>query len=221
MIQLVFAAALAARPISGCAPGLAAGEAVIEWRNLKVRGGALEAISVSAANSDVPWTRVMVFAADCKVIFERRLEGVVQARFSEGLLARQPFLLVTTFEPGGSACHYDHLILAYGGDIYPEDGREPLAPAPLSHGNMDGLFVGDLGRGRGSGLVTWNARWNGDGHYSPHPYEIVTYRWRSGRFEGPVVRTTTRKFDPSPDTVAKTLNFGFRDLTQQARFGGC
>jgi hypothetical protein len=105
--------------------------------------------------------------------------------------------------------------------MYADDGLEPLAPMPLGHSNMDGIFVGDLGRGRGPGLVAWNAQWNGDGHYSPHKYQVVTYRWHDGRFVGPEVRTTRRRYDPSPETVARSLGLGFRDMTQQARFGGC
>ena len=105
--------------------------------------------------------------------------------------------------------------------MYADDGVEPLAPMPLGHSNMDGIFVGDLGRGRGPGLVAWNADWNGDAHYAPHRYQIVTYRWRDGRFVGPELRTTKRRYDPSPGTVASRLGFGFRDMTEQARFGEC
>ena len=218
---MVFIAALAASQPSVCAPALAAGETVMERRALSASGGALEAVSVGDPNADPPWTRVIVFGGRCQVNFERRFGWMTQARFSEGMLDRQPFLFVTTFGPGGSACHYDHLILAYGGRMDADDGVLPLAPMPLAHDNMDGLFVGNLGRGRGYGLVTWSALWNGDGHYSPHPYEIVTYRWRDGRFVGPTLRRTARKYTPVPDSAAARLNLGFRDLTQQERFGGC
>lgn len=224
MLPLLFAAALSASPPADCKLDLAPGEAVIERQALPARDDTLEAVSVSEASSDEPSTRVLVFGGDCKVVFQRRFSSMTQARFSEGRLGRQPFLLVTTFGPGGSACHYDHLILAYGGDLYADDGVEPLAPQALGHSNMDGMFVGDLGRGQGPGLVTWSAWWGyeaDEGHYSRHKYQIVTYRWRDGRFAGPTVRITSRKYDPSPEAVAKRLHFGFTDMTEQKRFGEC
>jgi hypothetical protein len=90
----------------------------------------------------------------------------------------------------------------------------------LTHGNMDGIFVGNLGQGRGPGLVMWNAQWkDGEAHYTPHQYEVVSYRWRNGRFVGPDVKTTKRKYDPDPDAVARRLGFSFRDMTQKKRFG--
>jgi hypothetical protein len=68
--------------------------------------------------------------------------------------------------------------------------------------------------------MVWSAQWD-DAHYSPHRYDIVAYRWRDGRFVGPKVRTTKRKYDPAPNVVARRLGFRFRDMTQQERFGGC
>jgi hypothetical protein len=50
-------------------------------------------------------------------------------------------------------------------------------------------------------------------------YEIVSYRWHNGRFVGPTVRTTKRNYNPDPDDVARRLGFGFKDMTQQSRFG--
>lgn len=221
MLPLLFAAALAASPPTGCKLNLAPGETLIERRSLRTRDGALEAVSVSEPAADPPWSRVMVLGPDCRLVFERRFGWTTQARLGDGLLGTQPFLFVTAFRLGGSGCWYDHLILTYGGEMYADDGVAPLAPVPLGHSNLDGIFVGDLGRGRGSGLVAWSAQGDGDGHYSPQTYQIVTYQWRDGRFVGPEVRTTRRRYPPSPDAVASRLGFGFRDMTQQARFGEC
>ena len=221
MLPLLFAAAIAASPPAGCKLGLAPGERIVERQSLEIRKGALEAVSTSKAEADTPWSRVTVFDQACKVLFERRFSDTNQARFSKGRLGEQPFLFITTFRQGGSGCGYDHLILAYGGEMYPTSNLEPLAPGPLGHGNMDGVFVGDLGRGRGPGLVSWTAQGDGAGHYASQTYKIITYRWRHGRFVGPEVNTSRRKFNPAPDAVAKRLGLGFRDMTQQARFGGC
>jgi hypothetical protein len=221
MLPLLFAAALAASPPPACKFDLAPGETLIERRSLPTRNGELEAVSLSEPDTetDPPSSRAMVLSRDCKVVFEQRFDAT-QARFSEGRLGEQPFLFVTAFRPGGSGCAYEHLILAYGGENYAEDGVQPLAPMPLGHGNMDGVFVGDLGRGRGPGLVTWTAQWD-DGHYSPHQYQIVTYSWREGRFVGPKIWFTKHRHVPSPDKVAKSLDFSFGDMTHQERFGEC
>lgn len=223
MLPLLFAAALGASPPAECTLDLAPGETLIERRSLKARDGTLEAASVrepDEPDAGTPSARAMVLRSDCKVMFEQRF-AATQVRFSEGRLRRQPFLFVTTLKPGGSGCGYDHLILAYGGEMSAEDGVQPLAPMSLGHDNMDGIFVGDLGRGRGPGLVVWSAQSGDSWHYAPHQYQIVSYRWRNGRFVGPKVRTTRRKYDPAPNAVASHLGFHFRDMTQQERFGGC
>ena len=220
MLQLLFATALAATPPSTCQPDLRPGEALIERRSLKTQGGALEAVALGNPDPETSSSRALVLGRDCKLLFEQSFDGATQIRFSEGRLGAQPFLFVTTFRQGGSGCAYEHLILAYGGEMDAEDGVQPLAPMPLGHGNMDGIFVGDLGRGRGPGLVSWTAEWDG-AHYAPHRYQIVTYAWRDGRFVGPKIRLTKRKHDPEPEAVAKSLGFSFGDMTQQARFGEC
>jgi hypothetical protein len=221
MLTLVFAAALASAPPAECKLDLAPGETLIERRSLDTKDDTLEAVSVREPDTDDgPSTRAMVLGPDCKVMFEQRFALATQARFSMGRLGPQPFLFMTAFEPGGSGCHYDHLIIPYGGEMSVEDGVQPLAPMSLGHSNMDGIFVGDLGRGRGPGLVAWGAE-DDDAHYSPHQYQIVVYRWRDGRFVGPKVTFTKRRYDPAPDAVASRLGFGFRDMTQQERFGEC
>jgi hypothetical protein len=202
---------------------------VIERRALATERHSFEAVSVSNAkgqgaqalgSTDAPVARIVVFGADCAKVLERRYDLTTQARFTVGRLGRQPFLFVTTFRLGGSGCGYDHLILAYGGDVYPADGVEPLAPMPLGHSNLDGVFVGDLGHGLGPGLVAWNAEGDGS-HYAPQSYQIITYRWWDGRFVGPTIKFTRHKYKPSPEAVAKILAFGFDDMTEPARFGEC
>lgn len=218
---LAFTVALAASPPSACKLDLAPGETLIERRSLPTRNGALEAVSLSLPDTEaaLPASRALVLAPNCGVLFERRFDAT-QTRFSEGHLGQQPFLFVTAFRPGGSGCAYEHLILTYGGESSAEDGVQPLAPMPLGHGNMDGIFAGDLGQGRGPGLVTWAAEWD-DWHYAPHRYQVVRYRWRDGRFVGPKVWYTKHKHPPAPGEVAKSLGFPFGDMTQQERFGEC
>lgn len=216
-----FAVALAASPPSACKLDLAPGETVTERRGLKARDGDLEAVSVSNPDPDNRSSRALVIAPDCKVVFEQRFDDATQTRFSEGLLGKQPFLFVTAYSPGGSGCGYEHLILAFGGERYARDGVQPLAPMSLWHNNMDGVFVGDLGKGRGPGLVTWSADWNGDAHYAAHRYQVVSYRWRDSRFVGPKVWWTKHKHLPDPQAVARSLGLSVDDMTRQERFGEC
>lgn len=222
MLLLFFAVAVATSPTTGCKLDLNDGETVVERRTLKVRNGTLEAVAVSTSDAwkGDPVSRMMVLGQDCNPVFNQRFADATKVLFSEQHLGEQPILFVTAFSPGGSGAGFDHTLLAYGGEMFAEEGVRPLAPMSLNQGNMGGIFVGDLGRGRGPGLVMWNALWKGqEAHYEPHQYEIVSYRWRNGRFVGPNVRTTKRKYAPDPDDVARRLGLGFKDMTQQSRFG--
>ena len=222
MLSLLLATAVSVSS-TGCKLSLGRGENVVERRTLKVLNGTLEAVAVSKSDEKYgdPVSRMIVLASDCNVVFTQRFEDATKVLFSEERLGKQPLLFVTAFRPGGSGAGFDHILLAYGGDLFPEGGVQQLAPMSLNQGNMDGIFVGDLGHGRGPGLVTWSAQWNGqEAHYDPHQYEIVSYRWRNGRFVGPSVRTTIRKYDPGdPNHVAHRLGLGIHDMTQQSRFG--
>jgi hypothetical protein len=222
MRALLLAIAVSTGTTAGCKLDLEAGDTVIERRTLTVRNGTLEAVAVSKSEAwkGDPASRMVVLGPDCKPVFSQRFEDATKVLFSGERLGEQPILFVTAFSPGGSGAGFDHTLLAYGGEMFAEDGVRPLAPMSLNQGNMGGIFVGDLGRGRGPGLVMWNALWNGqEAHYDPHQYEIVSYRWHNGRFVGPTVRTTKRKYNPDPDDVARRLGFGFKDMTQQSRFG--
>ncbi|MEO5773340.1 MAG: hypothetical protein ABIQ32_04385 [Sphingomicrobium sp.] len=222
MLSLLFAVAVSASPTTPCRLNLEKGETLIERRTLKVRDGTLEAVAVSKSDEKYgdPESRLVVLGLGCNVIFSQRFDDATKVLFSEKRLGEQPILFVTAFRPGGSGAGFDHALLAYGGEMFPQDGVQPLAPMSLKQGNMDGIFVGDLGRGRGPGLVTWNAQWLGqEAHYEPHQYEIVSYAWRNGRFVGPNIRTTKRKYNPEPNDVARRLGLGFKDMTQQSRFG--
>lgn len=222
MVSLLFALGVAGMPNTGCKLNLEDGDTVVERRTLNVRNGTLEAVAVSKSDAwkGDPVSKVLVLGRNCEPVFSQRFEDATKVLFSEQLLGKQPILFVTAFVPGGSGAGFDHTLLAYGGEMFAEDGVLSLAPMSLNQGNMDGIFVGDLGRGRGPGLVMWNALWkSGEAHYQAHQYEIVSYRWRNARFVGPNVRTTKRKFDPDPDDVARRLGLGLKDMTQQSRFG--
>ena len=118
---------------------------------LKTRDGALEAVAISKSDEKYgdPTSRLVAFGPDCKIIFSQFFADAKRVLFTEERLGAQPILFVTAYRPGGSGAGFDHILLAYGGEMFAEDGLQPLAPMRLTHGNMDGIFVGDLGRGRG------------------------------------------------------------------------
>ena len=226
MFSFLFAAAVSAGSTTSCTVHLERGETVVEKRSLKVRDGTLEAVAVAKSNAIADMhadtgARMVVLGRACKILFEQQFPDAAKALFSEERLGGQPMLFVTAFEPGASGSGFRHMLLAYGGEMFADDGVQSLAPMDLTHGNMDGIFVGNRGHGLGPGLVMWTALWRGlESHYEPHLYEIVSYAWRDGRFVGPVVRTTKRKIDPgNSDNVARQIGLPFRDMTQQKRFG--
>jgi hypothetical protein len=223
MLLLLLTAAVSTNATAVCKLNLGRGEAVVERRILKVHNETLQAFAVSKSDERYgdPESRMVVLGSPCNVIFTQQFDDATKVLFSGARLGEQPILFVTAFRPGGSGAGFTHLLLAYGGNLWPEDNVESLAPTSLNQGNMDGIFVGDLGRRRGPGLVMWNAQWDGqEAHYEPHHYEIVTYRWRNGRFVGPDVRTTKRKYDPGdPNQVARRVGLGVHDMTEQNRFG--
>jgi len=232
MIGLLAGVALAASADSSC---LAADPAdlVVERKAIDLGAGEqLEAVSVSRRGDGTlgfEASRLVIYSAGCQVVFEQRFGDTTEAHFALTRLGGQPVLVLSAVAPGGSACVYQHLILAYGRGELPSilDDLVPLAPMDLGHSNMDRFYVGDLGRGRGAGLVLWEAIWDSEAHYVPHRYRVSTYRWCGGRFIGPVVWTTRRKYRPEPNLVAKHLGFAFRDATRPEQFtvtfdhGGC
>ena len=115
-------------------------------------------------------------------------------------------MVVTTFSSGGSGCGLDHTILDYTDKVSPF----AITPTSLGHDNMGGAFVGDLGQGRGPGHVLWKAIWDSGSHYSPHPYHVVTYRWKDRGFVGPVI-FKTKPMSPDPARVARKLGFPFSE----------
>lgn len=153
MLPLHLAIAVSASPATACKLDLEQGETVIERRMLKVRNGTFEAVAVSKADENFgdPASRVLVLGRNCGTIYSQRFQDATKVLFSEGRLGKQPFLFVTAFRPGGLGAGFSHALLALGGQMFAEDGVQPLAPVSLNQGNMDGIFVGDLGRGRGAG----------------------------------------------------------------------
>lgn len=215
MLELFLAAALTAAAPASCLPADPA-DVVVE-RQVLERGaaGPLEAYSVSR-RGDGPQgyesSRIVIYAADCRVRYEQVFDGALETHFTRTRLGDQPVLLSTTLTPGGSGDAFEHVVLGYG-----EDGVFALAPRRLGHSNMDGFHVGDLGGGRGQGLMLWSALWEDEAHYDPHRYRVRIYRWRGDHFVGPEIWTTRKRYDPDAAAVARSLGLP-ADQTAAERF---
>jgi hypothetical protein len=223
MLPLLLGLTLAAASAPASCSAVDPSEQFIERKTLHGRHDNFVAVS-SARRGDgflgFVSSQVTIYGANCAIVFDQRFSDTVQTRFTNTKLGKQPILILTTFEPGGSGCGYEQIILAYG-TTADAGGVRVVSPMRLTHSNMDGVYVGNLGHGKGPGLVLWTALWEGGTHYQPHRYSVTIYRWRGGKFTGPSVKVTKRKLSPSPDDVAERLGFPFRDQTAQGRFGGC
>ena len=101
-----------------------------------------------------------------------------------------PLVIAAAVSPGGSGGGFCVVVVGEVG------GRlKLLTPEPLTTSNIGGVFVGDLGRGRGFGAAAWDFIWDfddGESHYAPHRYEVQQYAFdrRRGRFRrGPKLRS--------------------------------
>jgi hypothetical protein len=215
MLELFLAAALIVAEPAACLP-VDPADVVVEHRVLDRDGQQpLQVYAVSHRGEDGPFgyvsSRLVIYGADCSVRHLQMFDGAVETHFKAAKLGERSVLVVTTMYPGGSGVGYEQVILGYDAfSVY------ALAPERLRYSNMDGFYLGDLGGGRGDGLILWTAIWDG-AHYDPHRYTVTTYRWRKDHFAGPKVWTTLKHYDPDPETVAKGLGLP-SDQTDMDRF---
>lgn len=197
----------------------------VQRAQLAAKNDKFEAVSTSTHGDGMfgfAAAQLAIYGSECRLLFKQTFSDATEVRFETRRLGALPLLAVTALEPGGSGNNFKHVLLAY------EGGIRPLAPMDLQHSNMGGFYVGELGRGRGPGLVLWDAIWEDGAHYAPHRYRVTTYRWRAEDIEGsgghqeafigPSEETTKQHIDPDPDVVARLLRFGFRDTTKPQRF---
>jgi hypothetical protein len=216
MLALLAAAALAAGTPRPC-PSLDPMGEVKERIQVQLGGKSYQAVSSSHPGEGLmrySSSRLTLFTDDCVVAFDQDSQWP-QVRASQARVGRDDVVVATRFEAGGSACTFDSLILTGPGPIH------NVAPEYLGTDNMGGYHLGDLGPGKGVGLVVWQAVSDDGAHYSPHRYAVTTYPWKDGRLGKPVTTETDKKFEPAPDNVAKALGWSFRDDTHPERFGGC
>jgi hypothetical protein len=118
--------------------------------------------------------------------------------------------VITTELHGGSGNGFRHILLAAS-----DNSLRRIDQPDFAHSNMGGFYVGDLGGGRGQGVVVWDAEWKAGAHYDPHPYRFTFYRWNGKSFTAPEVLITKDSYTATPDAAPKALGFTFRDQTDQ------
>jgi hypothetical protein len=172
-------------------------------------------ISANIRSNFVSGINFVIFerADNCQPLFNGTMNDVDSGRIEVRSMAGTPVVHLVGRRAGGSGDLYRHAILLPRLKI-----MTLLTPFDLSHTNMGGFFVGDFGHGGGSGIAIWDADWNSGTHYSPHPYQITTYRWDGTRFLPPTTETTKQQYEPSPDDMPEKMNLPFRDQTQQGEF---
>jgi hypothetical protein len=126
------------------------------------------------------------------------------------MLGSQPVAVITTELHGGSGNGFRHILLAAS-----DNSLRRIDQPDFAHSNMGGFYVGDLGGGRGQGVVVWDAEWKAGAHYDPHPYRFTFYRWNGKSFAAPEVLVTKEAYPATPDAAPTGLGFPFRDQTNQ------
>ena len=125
----------------------------------------------------------------------------------------QPLIFAVTVTPGGSGHgFYAMLIGEVGGRL------KVLTEEPLGTSNQGGIYVGDLGAGRGFGAAVWETTWDYDSecHYCPHRYEVALYPFdsRRKRFVKGRVLKSQRQYGGHGDGALGELRLRYTDLLQ-------
>lgn len=173
------------------------------------------ALSLPDPNADR--SRLLVLDRRCRVLWAEDVDGL-ESRFEVRLIGRSPMLHFVSLRPAGDGTGYTHRLLVLRGR------RLALATGPIVHTGKDGFYLGPLRAPRGEGVVTWTADPSGEAEAEPHPYVITTWRWRHGRFTGPVRSKTAQSYAPADDAahradaVAEAMGLPYRDQTGAERF---
>lgn len=83
--------------------------------------------------------------------------------------------------------------------------------------NQGGIFVGNLGKGKGFGAVAWNFIWdNLEGHYSYHRYQVEIYSFdnKTNLFKKTKTMGTKRKYGGRGEEALRELKLPIKDLLQ-------
>jgi hypothetical protein len=120
-----------------------------------------------------------------------------------------PLILAVAVAPGGSDTLFESsLIGSVNGEL------RVLTPEPLTNNVQGGIYVGNLGRGRGTGAAVWNFLWEDGAHYAPHRYEVKLYPFdvKAMSFRKGKVLRSARKHADRGERALSELRLPYRDL---------
>jgi len=95
----------------------------------------------------------------------------IQARSLKGL--PDPLLIAVVASPHGSTTNWQLAVLGLL-----EGKLKVLRKDPFELWSSDGIFIGDLGSGRGVGVATWEFLWD-DCHLCPSRYGVHFFPWQA------------------------------------------
>jgi hypothetical protein len=114
-------------------------------------------------------------------------------------------VLAVSMYTGGSDCEYKATVVG------PQHGQLQswLDKQVVTTNAEGGMYLGDLGKGRGYGFAVWNFLWESDGHSSPHRYSLDLYRFdpNDGKLKLIAKMETKRTYGRDTEALAE---FGLR-----------
>lgn len=122
-----------------------------------------------------------------------------------------PLILAVVVTPGGSGHGFGSMLIGEIGGCL-----QGLTEKTLWTNNQGGVYVGDLGGGRGAGAAVWWPADDGQCHYCPQTFEVALYPFdsRRARFvEGPVLRSKGM-YGGHGEGALKELGLAYTDLLQ-------
>jgi len=110
---------------------------------------------------------------------------------------------------GGSDCAYEAIV--FGSDR----GKLSLwTPKTIDTMAEGGLYVGDLGHGRGYGMADWNFIWGDEPHVAPHRYQVHLYKLNRKTMKFyPTTTMTTHGHYADGTAALRELRLDFPNLT--------
>jgi hypothetical protein len=122
-----------------------------------------------------------------------------------------PLIFAVATSPGGSGHGFGAMLIGeVGGHV------RVLTEKPLWTDNQGGVYVGDLGGGRGVGAAVWWPADDGACHYCPQTFEVALYPFdsRRKRFVKGCVLRSKGMYGGHGEGALKELGLNYTDLLQ-------
>lgn len=124
-----------------------------------------------------------------------------------------PMIFAVVVYSGGSGSGYEGYIIGESNEKLKAFTRQPITTS-----NQGGIFIGDIGNGKGLGAVAWGYIWdfNSEGHYSYHRYEVEIYSFdnKTNLFKKTKTMRTKRKYGGRGEEALRELKLPIKDLLQ-------